>query len=61
MPEMPHPGKYHGMPCSSAAAMTSLSRIEPPGWMTAVIRIRRPVIETIAEREEGVGTHRRAL
>ena len=23
------------MPCSSAAAMTSSSRIEPPGWMTA--------------------------
>src|SRR4030065_632988 len=24
------------MPCSLAASMTSLSRIEPPGWMTAV-------------------------
>ena len=23
-------------PCSSAAATTSLSRIDPPGWMTAV-------------------------
>ena len=23
------------MSCSSAAAMTSASRIEPPGWMTA--------------------------
>src|SRR5690606_23418994 len=25
------------MPCSSAAAMTSASRIEPPGWMTALM------------------------
>src|SRR5690606_20217500 len=25
------------MPCSSAAAITSLSRIEPPGWITALI------------------------
>ena len=25
------------MPCSSAAAMTSASRIEPPGWITALI------------------------
>ncbi len=25
------------MPCSSAAAMTSSSRIEPPGWITALI------------------------
>ncbi len=24
-------------PCSSAAAMTSLSRIEPPGWITALM------------------------
>src|SRR5919112_1894365 len=24
------------MPCSSAALMTSSSRIEPPGWITAV-------------------------
>ena len=24
------------MPCASAAAITSSSRIEPPGWMTAV-------------------------
>ena len=25
------------MPCSFAAAITSSSRIEPPGWITAVI------------------------
>ncbi|MCY1542669.1 hypothetical protein D9M68_784290 [compost metagenome] len=25
------------MPASSAAAITSLSRIEPPGWITAVM------------------------
>jgi hypothetical protein len=24
------------MPCASAAAITSSSRIEPPGWITAV-------------------------
>ena len=25
------------MPCSSAAAITSSSRIEPPGWITAAM------------------------
>ena len=30
------PVKTMAMPCSSAAAMTSSSRIEPPGWITAV-------------------------
>ena len=29
------PVKTMAMPCSSAAAMTSSSRTEPPGWMTA--------------------------
>ena len=30
------PVKTMAMPCSLAAAMTSSSRIEPPGWMTSV-------------------------
>ena len=30
------PVKTMAMPASSAAAITSSSRIEPPGWMTAV-------------------------
>ena len=30
------PVKTMAMPCSSAAAITSSSRIEPPGWITAV-------------------------
>jgi hypothetical protein len=31
------PVKTIAMPCSSAAAITSSSRIEPPGWMTALM------------------------
>ncbi len=30
------PVKTMAMPCSSAAAITSSSRIDPPGWITAV-------------------------
>ena len=36
MPEMPHAGEHHRDACSSAASITSSSRIEPPGWITAV-------------------------
>ena len=37
MPEMPHPRQHHrDLPAASAAAITSASRIEPPGWITAV-------------------------
>ena len=31
------PVKSIAMPCSSAAAITSSSRIEPPGWITAAM------------------------
>jgi hypothetical protein len=31
------PVKTMAMPCSSAAAITSSSRTEPPGWMTDVM------------------------
>ena len=36
MPEVPVPVKTMARPASSAAAITSSSRIEPPGWITAV-------------------------
>ena len=37
MPEVAHAGEDHGEAgLSSAAAMTSSSRMEPPGWITAV-------------------------
>jgi hypothetical protein len=49
------------MPCSLAAAMTSSSRMEPPGWMTQRMPTFRGVVDAVAEREEGVGGHHRAL
>ena len=36
MPEVAVPVNTMAMPWSSAALITSLSRIEPPGWITAV-------------------------
>ena len=48
------------MPCSSAAAITSSSRIEPPGWITAVMPAGRGLIDAVAEREERVPGHHRA-
>ena len=48
------------MPCSSAAAITSSSRIEPPGWMTAVMPACGGLVDAVAEGEEGVGGHHRA-
>jgi hypothetical protein len=36
VPEVPLAGEDHGEPASSAAAITSSSRTDPPGWMTAV-------------------------
>ena len=56
------------MPCSSAAAMTSSSRTEPPGWITAGDPGRGSGVEAVAEREERVartgpagGTARRSF
>ncbi len=48
------------MPCSSAAAITSSSRIEPPGWITAVMPACGGVVDAVAEREEGIRGHHRA-
>ena len=48
------------MPCSSAAAITSASRIEPPGWITAVMPWLGGHVDAVAEREEGVRGHHRA-
>ena len=42
VPEMAHPVKTIASPASSAAAITSSSRIEPPGWITAVAPPRPP-------------------
>ena len=42
-------------PRSSAAAITSSSRIEPPGWITAVAPASIAGHQAVGEREEGVG------
>ncbi len=47
------------MPCSSAAAIDSASRIEPPGWMTDERARLGRLVDAVAEREEGVGGDRR--
>ena len=49
------------MPCSSAALITSSSRIEPPGWITAVAPASIATSNAVGEREERVGGHHRAL
>ena len=54
------PVKTIAMPRSSAAAMTSSSRIEPPGWITARDAELRGGVEAVAEREERVGGHHAA-
>ncbi len=47
-------------PFSSAAAITSSSRIEPPGWMTAVAPACGRGEQSVGEGEEGVGGDDRA-
>ena len=42
------------MPAASAAAMTSSSRIEPPGWITAVAPAAIDRLQPVGEREERV-------
>ena len=48
------------MPASSAAAITSASRTDPPGWMTAVAPASIGGDQAVGEREEGVGGDDRA-
>ena len=48
------------MPRSSAAAITSASRMLPPGWMTAAAPAVGDDVEAVAERKERVGRHHRA-
>ena len=48
-------------PRSSAASITSWSRIEPPGWITAARAGIDHHVEAVAEREERVRRHRRTL
>ena len=55
------PVKTMARPRSSAAAITSSSRIEPPGWITAVAPASAAASEAVGEREEGVGGDHRAL
>ena len=55
------PVKTIASPASSAAAITSSSRIEPPGWITAVAPASAAVQQAVGEGEEGVGGHDRAL
>ncbi len=42
-------------PASSAAAMTSSSRIEPPGWITAAIGIATAAQYLTAEKVATIG------
>ena len=49
VPEVAHAGEHHGEAGSSAAAMTSSSRIEPPGWITAVAPASAAACESVGE------------
>ena len=49
------PVKTMASPCSSAAAMTSASRTDPPGCTTAVAPAFATRVEPVPEREERVG------
>jgi hypothetical protein len=49
------------MPSSSAAAMTSSSRTEPPGWTMATIPAAASASTAVTEREERVARGDRAL
>ena len=49
------PVKTMASPRRSAAAMTSWSLTEPPGWMTAVAPAAATVFEAVGEGKEGVG------
>ena len=42
------------MPCSSAAAMTSSSRMLPPGWIDGRDAAFGDDVDAVAEREEGI-------
>ena len=55
------PVKTMARPRSSAASITSASRIEPPGWITAVAPASAAAMQPVGEGEEGVGGHDRAL
>ena len=55
------PVKTIATPASSAAAMTSSSRIEPPGWTTPVTPRLDRQLGAVGEREERVGGQHRAL
>jgi hypothetical protein len=54
------PVKTMARPASSAAAITSSSRIEPPGWMTAVAPASADGKQAVGEREERVRSYGRA-
>ena len=47
-------------PAASAAAITSASRSDPPGWITAVAPASTAGNETVGEGEERVGGDDRA-
>ena len=54
------PTKTIAIPCSSAAAITSSSRIDPPGCDDRGDPGLRGDVDAVAEREEGIRRHRRA-
>ena len=60
MPEMPIPVKTIATSASSATAITSASRTDPPGWMTAVAPASIVAIKAVGKRKERVGGDDRA-
>ena len=62
VPEVPAAGEDHrDRRPGRRPATTSSSRMEPPGWMTAVMPASMAELRAVGEREEGVGGERRAV
>ena len=59
--EVTFAGMTIAMPCSSAAAITSSSRMPPPGWTTAATPACGRDLDAVGERVETVGGGRATL
>jgi hypothetical protein len=55
------PVKIMAMSCSLAAAMTSSSLTEPPGWTAAVAPCVGRLVDPVPEGEERIGGHHGAF